>query len=156
MKKKVVISSIVMIITIFCCTACNPETGTMTCTMSSYPTDGITLRSTYTAEYKNNIVRTLETTEQVTAEDKDNLEVYEERIQELYQGYQGIDYYQNKTEIKGNTLTSTTNINYEKVDTDKLIEVDSDNGGIIKNGKVNIDDLREMYEQNGCNCKKEG
>ena len=43
-----------------------------------------------------------------------------------------------------------------KVDTDKLIEVDSDNGGIIKNGKVNIDDLREMYEQNGCNCKKEG
>lgn len=155
MKKKIAIS-IVMIIMIFCCTACNPETGTMTCTMSSYPTDGITLRSTYTAEYENNIVRTLETTEQVTAEDKDNLEVYEERIQELYQGYQGIDYYQNKTEIKGNTLTSTTNINYEKVDTDKLIEVDSDNGGIIKNGKVNIDDLREMYEQNGCNCKKEG
>ena len=155
MKKKVVIS-IVMIITIFCCTACNQETGTMTCTMSSYPTDGITLLSTYTAEYKNNIVRTLETTEQVTAEDKDNLEVYEERIQVLYQGYQVIDYYQNKTEIKGNTLTSTTNINYEKVDTDKLIEVDSDNGGIIKNGKVNIDDLREMYEQNGCNCKKEG
>lgn len=155
MKKKIAIS-IVMIIMIFCCTACNPETGTMTCTMSSYPTDGITLRSTYTAEYENNIVRTLETTEQVTAEDKDNLEVYEERIQELYQGYQGIDYYENKTEIKGNTLTSTTNINYEKVDTDKLIEVDSDNGGIIKNGKVNIDDLREMYEQNGCNCKKEG
>lgn len=155
MKKKIAIS-IVMIIMIFCCTACNPETGTMTCTMSSYPTDGITLRSTYTAEYENNIVKNLETMEQVTAEDKDNLEVYEERIQELYQGYQGIDYYQNKTEIKGNTLTSTTNINYEKVDTNKLIEVDSDNGGIIKNGKVNIDDLREMYEQNGCNCKKEG
>lgn len=155
MKNKIAIS-IVMIIMIFCCTACNPETGTMTCTMSSYPTDGITLRSTYTAEYENNIVKKLETIEQVTAEDKDNLEVYEERIQELYQGYQGIDYYQNKTEIKGNTLTSTTNINYEKVDTDKLIEVDSDNGGIIKNGKVNIDDLREMYEQNGCNCKKEG
>lgn len=155
MKKKIAIS-IVMTIMIFCCTACNPETGTMTCTMSSYPTDGITLRSTYTAEYENNIVKNLETMEQVTAEDKDNLEVYEERIQELYQGYQGIDYYQNKTEIKGNTLTSTTNINYEKVDTNKLIEVDSDNGGIIKNGKVNIDDLREMYEQNGCNCKKEG
>ena len=155
MKKKIAIS-IVMIIMIFCCTACNPETGTMTCTMSSYPTDGITLRSTYTAEYENNIVKNLETMEQVTAEDKDNLEVYEERIQELYQGYQGIDYYQNKTEIKGNTLTSTTNINYEKVDTNKLIEVDSDNGGIIKNGKVNIDDLRKMYEQNGCNCKKEG
>lgn len=155
MKKKIAIS-IVMTIMIFCCTACNPETGTMTCTMSSYPTDGITLRSTYTAEYENNIVKNLETMEQVTAEDKDNLEVYEERIQELYQGYQGIDYYQNKTEIKGNTLTSTTNINYEKVDTNKLIEVDSDNGGIIKNGKVNIDDLRKMYEQNGCNCKKEG
>ena len=152
MKKK----TLLLILVIGIITGCAPKTGTMTCTMKTYPTKGITIRSTYTAEYKNNIVRTLETTEQVTAEDKDNLEVYEERIQELYQGYQGIDYYQNKTEIKGNTLTSTTNINYEKVDTDKLIEVDSDNGGIIKNGKVNIDDLREMYEQNGCNCKKEG
>ena len=139
---------------IICCTGCNPKTGTMTCTMSSYPTDGITLRSTYTAEYKNNIVTNLKTEEQVIAEDKDNLETYQEKIEELYQGYQGLDCYENKTSIKGNTLTSTTNINYSKVDTDKLIEIDDGNANMIKDGKVNIDDLQQMYKDNGCNCKK--
>ena len=124
--------------------------------MSTYPTDGITLRSTYTAEYKNNIVKKLKTVEKVIAEDEDNLEVYEEKIKELYQGYQGIDYYTNKTKIKDNTLTSMTIIDYSKVDTDKLIKVDSGNSGIIKNGKVNIKDLEKLYKQNGCNCKKEG
>ena len=124
--------------------------------MSTYPTDGITLRSTYTAEYKNNIVKKLKTVEKVIAEDEDNLEVYEEKIKELYQGYQGIDYYTNKTKIKDNTLTSMTIIDYSKVDTDKLIKVDSGNSGIIKNGKVNIKDLEKLYKENGCNCKKEG
>lgn len=154
MKKK--LGLIIVGISILCCTSCNPETGTMTCTMSTYPTDGITLRSTYTAEYKNNIVKKLKTVEKVIAEDEDNLEVYEEKIKELYQGYQGIDYYTNKTKIKDNTLTSMTIIDYSKVDTDKLIKVDSGNSGIIKNGKVNIKDLEKLYKQNGCNCKKEG
>lgn len=153
MKKK--LGMIFLGITILCCTGCNPETGTMTCTMSTYPTDGITLRSTYIAEYKNNVVKRLKTVEQVIAEDEDNLEVYEEKIKELYQDYQGIDHYTNKTKIKDNTLTSTTIIDYSKVDTDKLIKVDSGNSGIIKNGKVNIEDLEKLYKQNGCNCKKE-
>ena len=151
MKRKIVILSILCVIF---CTGCNPETGTMICTMSSYPTDGITLKSTYTATYKENTVTKLKTVEQVIADDKDNLDVYKERIEELYQGYQNIKYYTNKTNILGDTLTSTTVINYNKVDTEKLIKVDSNNGNIIKNGKVNIDDLRKMYEQNGCNCKK--
>ncbi len=144
----------VILVSLLLTTACNPTTGTLTCTMSSYPTDGITLRSTYTAEYKNNIVTNLKTEEQVIAEDKDNLETYQEKIEELYQGYQGLDYYENKTSIKGNTLTSTTNINYSKVDTDKLIEIDDGNANMIKDGKVNIDDLQQMYKDNGCNCKK--
>ena len=123
--------------------------------MSSYPTEGITLRSTYTAQYKNNIVTELETVEQVIAEDEDNLETYKDRIDELYNGYQGLDHYENKTTIEDNTLTSTTTIDYSKVDTDKLIEIDSGNAKLIKDGKVNIDDLQDMYRQNGCNCKKE-
>ena len=154
MKKKIILSLVLSII-VLGCTGCNPETGTMTCTMSSYPTEGITLRSTYKAQYKNNSVTELETVEQVIAEDEDNLETYKDRIDELYNGYQELDHYENKTTIEDNTLTSTTTIDYSKVDTDKLIEIDSGNAKLIKDGKVNIDDLQDMYRQNGCNCKKE-
>ena len=140
MKKK----TLLLILVIGIITGCAPKTGTMTCTMKTYPTKGITIRSTYIA------------TEKITAEEKDNLEVYQEKIDELYADYQDIDYYQNNTKIKGNTLTSTTLIDYNKVDTDKLIEVDSGNAGVIKNGKVEINNLEKLYKQNGCNCKKEG
>ena len=153
MKKKIILSLALSVI-ILSCTGCNPKTGTMTCTMSSYPTEGITLRSTYTAQYKNNIVTKLKTVEQVIAEDKENLETYKDRIDELYDDYRGMNHYKNKTTIKDNTLTSTTTIDYSKVDTDKLIEIDSGNAKLIKDGKVNINDLQDMYRQNGCNCKK--
>ena len=67
-----------------------------------------------------------------------------------------LEYYQNNIKIKSKTLTSTTTINYAKIDTDELIKIDEGNGQLIKNGKVNINDLEEAYKQNGFNCKKEG
>lgn len=150
MKKILVILALLVLTT--GCTA--PETGTMTCTMSSYPAEGITLKSTYEADYKNKIVTYLKTVEQVIVEDESTLDQFEESIKELYQNYDGIDYYNNEITRKDNVLTSTTKINYQKVDTDKLIEADNNNANMIKDGKVNIDDLKELYQNNGCNCKK--
>ena len=153
MKKKTIL---LLLLVIGITTGCSPKTGTMTCTMKTYPADGITIRSTYVATYKNEIVTKLKTVEKITSEDKNNLEVYQEKIDELYSGYQGIKYYTNTTKIKGNTLTSTTTIQYNKVDTKKLIEADSGNANVIKNGKVQINTLEKLYKQNGCNCKEKG
>lgn len=154
--KKQLILPLLSILVLIGCTGCTPETGTMTCTMSSYPADGIKLRSVYKANYKNNIVKKLISTDQVTVEDKEYLNTYEEKLEELYQPYKKLEYYQNNIKIKSKTLTSTTNINYAKIDTDELIKIDEGNGQLIKNGKVNINDLEEAYKQNGFNCKKEG
>lgn len=153
MKAKKILPIFILVLLL---TGCNPKTGKMTCTMSSYPTDGITLRSTYIAKYKNNVVTNLKTVEEITAENKDNLAIYKDKIKELYKGYKGINYYKNSLKQKGHTLTSITTIEYDKVNTKKLIEVNSGNASIIKNRKVNIDDLKRMYKRNGCNCKKEG
>lgn len=154
-KNKIILSIFMILFMTICCTGCNPETGTMTCTMSSYPTDGIKLKSVYKAEYKNNIVKILKSTDQVTVEDKDYLNTYEEKLAELYEPYKNLKYYKNEIEIKGKTLTSTTIINYDKIDTDMLIKIDEGNSQLIKNGKVDIDDLKEAYKQNGFNCKKQ-
>ena len=155
MKKKVVIPVIAVII-ILSCTGCNPKTGTMTCTMTSYPADGIKLKSTYKANYKNNEVEKLISVDKVIVEEKDYLDVYEEKLTELYQPYTSLKYYKNDIKIKDKTLTSRTSINYAKIDTDKLIEINSGNAQLIKHGKVFISDLERAYKQNGFNCKKEG
>ena len=85
MKKKITLL-ILLISVIGLTTGCAPETGTMTCTMTTYPIDGITIRSIYKATYKNNIVTKLKTVEKIISEDKDNLKTYQEKIEELYSG----------------------------------------------------------------------
>lgn len=146
----------VIFIVLIICTGCQPESGTLVCTMSSYPTNGITLRSVYTAKYKDNVVTKLKTIEKVIAENKENLEVYQEKIEQLYSGYQDIPYYDNQINVEDDTLVATTVIQYDKIDTEKLIEIGSGNASVIKDGKVNVNDLASLYQQNGCNCKREG
>lgn len=155
MKKKITFL-LVTIIILISCTGCNPETGTMTCTMSSYPTTGITLKSIYKAEYKNNTVKKLTSKDQVIVEEKEYLDTYEEKLTELYEPYKNLKYYKNEIKIKGKTLTSITTINYAKIDTEKLIQIEEGNGQLIKKGKVDIEDLEEAYRQNGFNCKRRG
>jgi hypothetical protein len=41
----------------------------------------------------------------------------------------------------------------EKIDTKKLIEIDSANSQLIKDGKVKISDVKSLYEQLGATCK---
>ena len=151
MKSKLIFLFVTIVIF---CTGCQPQSGTMICTMSSYPADGITLQSVYTAKYKDNIVTKLKTIEKVISDEEENLKVYQEKIEELYSEYQDIPYYDNQIDIKDDTLTSTTVIQYDKIDTDKLIEIGRGNASVIKNGKVEIKDLESLYQQNGCNCKR--
>lgn len=153
-KRKLI--PLLVLVFIISCTGCSKKTGIMTCTMTSYPIDGIKLRSVYQAKYQNNIVKKLTSIDQVTAEDKSYLATYEERLNELYKDYKNLDYYHNTIKIKNKTLTSTTVINYAKIDTDQLIKIEEGNKQLIKNGQVNINDLEDAYKETGFNCKKEG
>lgn len=147
---------IIVFIALILCTGCQPESGTLVCTMSSYPAEGITLRSIYTAKYKNNVVTKLKTVEKVISVNKENLEVYQEKIEQLYSEYQDIPYYDNQIDVENDTLIATTVIQYDKVDTEKLIEIGSGNASVIKDGKVDVNNLADLYRQNGCNCSWEG
>jgi len=55
--------------------------------------------------------------------------------------------------VDGNTLTSTVDIDYAKIDTKKMIEIDSANGQLIKDGKIKLEDLKSAYETIGASCE---
>ena len=73
----------------------------------------------------------------------------------MYLVYKNVEHYYYDVTISGNTLTSITKIDYSKIDTDKMIEIDSANASLIKNGKIRLTDLRETYESSsvGATCK---
>ncbi len=63
---------------------------------------------------------------------------YKEQIEKIYTPYKDIKYYTYNVTIDGNKLVSTVDINYAKIDTKKLIEIDSANSQLINDGKVKI------------------
>ena len=74
-------------------------------------------------------------------------------LKDIYSPYKDVEHYEYNVDISGNTLTSTTKIDYSKIDTDQLIEIDSANGTLIKDGKINIEDIRSAYESVGATCE---
>lgn len=116
--------------------------------------NGVSMDMDYTITYSGNYVKTVNSVEKVTSGDASILESYETQIEAIYEPYGDIEYYEYEVDIDGNTLTSTVNIDYSKIDTDKLIYIDSANATLIKNGKINIDDMISNYTALGITCNK--
>lgn len=108
----------------------------------------------YQVTYSDGYVKRVLSTEKITSSDKNLLQTYKNSVEELYEPYNSLDYYDTKVTIDGNTLTSIAEIDYEKIDTDKLIEIDSANASFIKDGKIKLEDIKAVYTQYGAICDK--
>ena len=127
--------------------------GTLKCSKTQEVSDAIKLDLVYNVTYEGDNVTYLETVEKVISNNSKVLKTYKEQIANVYKPYLDIEYYDNNIEISGDTLTSTTKIDYSKIDTNKLIEIDSSNKVLIKNGKVAVKDLKKTYESLNMTCE---
>lgn len=139
---------------LLCLTGCgSKEEKIMSCKKTADQA-GLKMDLSYKVTYKGNDVTNVESTEKVTSEDNAILEAYKEQVEKLYSSYADVEHYDYNVTIDGNTLTSKTDIDYSKIDTDKMIEIDSANGALIKDGKININDIKSYYEALGVTCEK--
>lgn len=128
-------------------------TKTMTCTRNT--TQGtLKLDVKYVVTYSGKYVNKVESTEKIISTNTTTLETYKKSVENIYSPYKDIEYYDYEVSIDGDTLTSKVIIDYDKIDTDKLISLDSSIGNIIKNGKIKVEDMKSIYEQTGATCKK--
>ena len=134
-------------------TGCNSKEETMTCSRT-VNRNSISMDMKYTVKYSGKNVTKIDTVEKVVSDDKSTLDFYKSKLDQSYEDYKDIQYYENEVSIDGNTLTSTTSIDYSKIDTDKLIEIDSSNKKLIEDGKINIDTIKSYYESLGITCEK--
>ncbi len=155
MKKKIKFLATILgvFIIVFSVTGCSNEKESMTCTRTLNQ-NNIKTTLKYNIEYQNDYVERVKSIETVETDNNDILKTYKSQIESIYSPYKDIDYYKYNVEIKDNKLTSTVDINYKKIDTDKLLEIDSANGQLIKNGKIKVDDIKSVYENLGAICKK--
>lgn len=129
------------------------EAKVLTCAGTKTVQKGVEMDLNYKVTYKGDYVTLVETNETVTSDNKKVLETFKEQVEELYSPYKDVEHYEYDVKIDGKKLVSTTNINYEKVDTNKLIEIDENNKSLIKDGKIKLDDIKLTYELLGVECK---
>lgn len=134
-----------------------PDDGdakTMKCHLSKTQS-GDEFDLSYFADYEGNYVTNIRSDERITSNDSNALETYKKSIEQTYAPFDNIEYYDYSVSIDGNTLISTTDIDYSKIDINKVIEIDSSSRALIKNGKININDLKKVYESMGTTCEME-
>ena len=130
------------------------EKNLITCTRSMNQ-NNIKTNLKYNISYDGDYVTRIKSIETVETDSQDILDSYKTQIESIYSPYSDVDYYEYNVKVEDNKLTSTVDINYEKVDTDKLLEIDSANGQLIKDGKIKVNDIKSVYESLGAICEND-
>lgn len=113
--------------------------------------ENITIDLKYTITYQGNYVQKLVNVNKIISTKNTDLNAYKERLEGDFEPHKGMD---NEIKIDNNTLTGTTTIDYSKIDTDKLLNVDSGYSEPNKAGKIKLSPMEDLYANVGMTCKK--
>lgn len=145
---------IVMCICIFLITGCGSEKEKVMKCSRTINQSNIKMDLSYNVTYKGDYVTKVKSEEKIITDDSTTLNTYKEQLESTTESFKDIKYYDHNITIDGDTLVSTINIDYSKIDTDKLIEIDSSMNQLIKDGKVSVSDIESLYNQLGITCEK--
>ena len=155
--KKCLLKCVLFTSVIVLLAGCTSKTNGKKMTCSATATQGnIHIKMHYEVTFLGEYVKTVKTEEELTSSDKNTLKGYKNTIEDVYKKYDDIDYYDYKIEMKDDhTLISHVSIDYDHVDIDKIVALSDSSDQLIKNGKVKLSDIKEVYENVGATCKFE-
>lgn len=127
----------------------------ITCTRNTETTDSSSVKININVYYnEDKYIEILKSKEVVTSDNSDVLKQYKEAYEKVYSVYDDLKYYDNKVTYKNNTVTSTTYINYGKIDMDRLMEIEgSDDNVKVTDGKIKLNDWKTFARKYGTECK---
>ncbi len=115
---------------------------------------GVNTKATYTIYYGKDIVNKVKSVEIIETENEEYLEYMENTLESTYkfmdESYGGYDY---SVKIKNNVLTSTTTINYKKLNVEKMLDEQPTTASLVnEDNKITLDGLINQYETIGAKC----
>lgn len=164
MKNRIIL---ILVISLLVLTGCNKNkvvvngekinTGNMNhkhCTRSASAGDGITTDLQYEVYYTDDILNVLESTEKIITNDSSTLDEYENAYKNINKNYEGLEYYDTTVERTNNSVLRHTTINYDKIDTDKLLKIEGTEYNIIENGKAKYKLWFDLAKKFGAKCEE--
>ena len=138
----------IIVITIIVVALYFPPSGTLVCYLSSAPGDPHA-DYTYTVRFKMWKANDLEVKQIIKSEDKNLLTRFEEQSKAVKSKYESLSYYKRSVKKDSSSLTSITNINYQKIDYDALELVE---GTKVNKETRSIRKIKKNYQEIGAKC----
>ena len=126
----------------------------MHCTRNATAT-GMDVELKYDLYYTGEDLNILHSIEKVSSKTGANLDQYEEAYRKIHANYEGLEYYDAKVERDETSVTSDITINYDKIDINKLLQIEGEEDNIIKNGKAKVDEWLTLAKKFGTECEEE-
>lgn len=123
------------------------------CTRNGVIDNGSEAVLQYDLYYTGEVLNLLKSEEKVISSDPNVLTTYEDAYRKIHANYEGLDYYDTNIERGDTSVTSTMIINYDKIDINKLLEIEGAEDNIIENGKAKVDKWLALGKKLGTTCK---
>ena len=131
----------------------NDKKGVLQCSRTG-SIDGATSQMFYELYYSGDYLTVLHSTEQVISDDQVILDTYEDAYKNIYKSYENLKYYDAKVIRDNDSVRTDVTINYEKIDIDKLLEIEGEEDNVIgKDGKVKLETWLDFAEPFGVKCE---
>ncbi len=121
------------------------------CTRAGAATDA-EVSLNYEIYYTGKKLNILIAEEKVMSEKEDVLTTYENAYKGIHEHYKGLKYYDTNVVRDANSVTSTININYDKIDIDQLIDIEGEEDNIFEDGEARVDKWLTLAKKFGTKC----
>lgn len=123
------------------------------CTRDADAGTGTEMVLQYDVYYTGEILNLLISHEELITENKDTLDEFEDAYKKIATNYAGLEYYEQNVTRTDNSVTNETTINYDKIDIQKLLDIEGEEDNIIENGKAKVDLYLDLLEKFGGTCE---
>lgn len=129
-------------------------TGMLKCSTEAYAEEGMDVELRYTIKYKAGDILELVSVQKVISEKQNSLSTYEDAYKKIADNYNNLDYYDTSIVRDDNSVSYTAIINYEKININKLLDIEGKEDNIIKNGKAKLSLWLDLASKVGTTCEE--
>ena len=128
--------------------------GSLKCVTEAVASEEIDVDLNYNIDYKHGNILKLQSTSKITSLDSDVLDGYYQAYQGISQNYEDLKHYDTSLIRDSNSVTYVAVIDYDKIDTDKLLAIEGEEDNVIVNGKAKLSLWLELAEKFGTTCEE--
>lgn len=115
---------------------------------------GITVDLQYDIYSTGDQLNVLQAMEKVASANNETLDTYENAYKNIHAHYEGLEYYDTNVERTDTTVTSTININYDKINIDELIAIEGEEDNIFEDKVPKLSKWLALAKKLGTTCEE--